>query len=99
MGIKVAFLEEETDVVDAPSPVLLVPRSAVLGSGDRGRHVLVVRADDAEDGSVLLERRPVLVGTAQDSRLRIIDGLQPGERIVSDPPPGVDGGFRVLLAD
>ena len=98
MGIKVAFLEEEADVVEAPPSGVLVPKSAVLGEG-RERHVLVVPGEVAEDGSVLLERRAVLVGTEHNSRLRIVDGLRAGERIVRDPPLGLRGGTRVLLAD
>jgi len=98
MGIKVAFLDEETDVVDAPPPGVLVPRSAVQSEG-RARHVFVVRTEDAGDRTALLERRAVLVGAARDSDLRIVDGLRAGERIVRDPPLGLKDGYRVALAD
>ncbi|MCE2426137.1 MAG: efflux RND transporter periplasmic adaptor subunit [Pseudomonadales bacterium] len=98
MGVKVAFLEEETDVVDAPPTGVLVPRTAVLGRGDDS-HVFVVNADDAEGQWVPVERRKVLVGVERDSRIRVIDGLRAGERIVSDPPAGLGDGSRVVLAD
>lgn len=98
MGVKVAFLEEATDVVEAPPPGVLVPRSAVVSDGG-GRYVFVVRADRTENGTVPVERRAVLVGSEQDSLLRIVDGLRAGERIVSDPPLGLGDGWRVVLAD
>ena len=104
MGVKVAFLkeleelEEETDVVEAPPTGMLVPKTAVLGRGNDS-HVFVVNADDAEEQWVSVERREVQVGVERDSRIRVIDGLRAGERIVSDPPAGLGDGQRVVLAD
>jgi len=55
---------------------LVVPRSAVLNSGDR--QIVFV---DKGDGN--FEQREVKVGAEADGRVEILSGLQPGERIVT----------------
>ncbi len=80
MGVRVAFLEEEVDLAEAPRPTpgVLVPRSAIAG-GDGGRHVWVVVGD--ADGGVV-ERRDVVVGKTEGARAQVTDGLRAGERVV-----------------
>jgi Cu(I)/Ag(I) efflux system membrane fusion protein len=58
------------------TPVLNVPRSAVLVTGERALAFLK-RADGA------FEPRPVSLGRATDERLEILDGLSPGDTVVA----------------
>jgi Cu(I)/Ag(I) efflux system membrane fusion protein len=60
----------------AGAPVLHVPRSAVLSTGERDL-VFVRRADG------MLEPRDVVRGTATDDRVEIKDGLRAGETVVA----------------
>jgi cobalt-zinc-cadmium efflux system membrane fusion protein len=56
--------------------VLLIPSTSVLADGEKSRVVIV-------DGSVFRVRQ-VIVGPEIDGRVRVLDGLKPGERIVTD---------------
>lgn len=101
MGVRVAFLGEEIPAV-ATSPMaqgLWVPRSAVAGSGS-DRHVWVV-LDDAEGRFV--ERRGVVVGASEGSRVRVTDGLEEGDRVVNSSNDTLAAelrdGLRVSLAN
>ena len=101
MGVRVAFLGEEIPAV-ATSPMaqgLWVPRSAVAGSGS-DRHVWVV-LDDAEGRFV--ERRGVVVGASEGSRVRVTDGLEEGDRVVKSSNDTLAAelrdGLRVSLAN
>ena len=101
MGVRVAFLGEEIPAV-ATSPMaqgLWVPRSAVAGSGS-DRHVWVV-LDDAEGRFV--ERRGVVVGASEGSRVRVTDGLEEGDRVVKSSNDTLAAelrdGLRVGLAN
>lgn len=101
MGVRVAFLGEEIPAATTSptSPGVWVPRSAVAGSGS-DRHVWVV-LDDAEGRFV--ERRGVVVGASEGSRVRIIDGLEEGDRVVESSNDALEAelrdGLRVSLAD
>ena len=102
MGVKVAFLEEGTDVDQAPRsvPGVLVPRSAVAGSGT-GSRVWVVLTDTS--GDALVERRGVVMGKTEGSRVRITDGLSAGERVVEAVNDALEqelrDGTRVSVVD
>ena len=102
MGVKVAFLEEGTDVTQAPRPApgVLIPRSAIVGSGT-GSRVWVVLTDDS--GVALVEQRRVVTGKAEGSRVRITDGLSAGERVVASVSQALEDelrdGVRVSVAD
>lgn len=56
--------------------VLTVPRSAVLATGERS--IVFVR-----DSTGLLDPREVAVGASNDERIEILQGLSPGETVVS----------------
>ncbi len=58
---------------------LTVPRSAVLGEG--GALFAFVQRDDSPD---LFDRRAVVTGISDDRYVEIIDGLLPGERVVTE---------------
>lgn len=102
MGVRVAFLGEE---VPAPttSPTaqgVWAPRSAVAGSGS-DRHAWIV-LDDSE-GRPFVERRDVVVGATEGSRVRITDGLKEGDRVVKSLNDTLAAelrdGLRVSLAN
>lgn len=102
MGVRVAFLGEEIEAAEFPAaePGVWVPRSAVAGSGT-DRYAWVVL--DSGDGAQFVERRSVVVGTAEGSRVRITDGLRGGERVVKSLNAALAqelrDGVRVGLAD
>ncbi len=58
---------------------LVVPKRTVLG--EFGNPFVFVQRDDAHD---LFERRPVITGLSNDRFIEIIDGVLPGERVVSE---------------
>ncbi len=58
---------------------LAVPKSAVLG--DAGALFVFVQSDDTPD---LFDRRPVVVGVSNDRYIEVIDGVAPGERVVTE---------------
>lgn len=57
------------------TPVLNVPRSAVLSTGERA--LVFVRRDDG-----MLEPRNITVGLANDDRIQVLSGLRAGEIVV-----------------
>jgi cobalt-zinc-cadmium efflux system membrane fusion protein len=66
------------DVLNAADrKLVLVPSKAVLNEGDKT--IVIV----ASEGSVFRARR-VDVGPETDGRVRVLDGLRPGEKIVTD---------------
>ena len=77
MGVKVRFLDE----TPAPPPVaeagVLVPADAVTDTGSEA-YVWVVSEDR-------VSRRPVVVAGTRGADLRVIAGLEGGERVVSFP--------------
>ena len=74
MGVKVAFLEDQTGAAEAQTATVYVSQDAVLTDSD-GNFVWIVR-----DDAVL--RRPVSVGQASGPRIQIMSGLAAGDRIV-----------------
>ena len=102
MGVKVAFLEEATDLAQAPRPVpgVLIPTSAIVGSGTESR-VWVVLTDDS--GVAFVEQRRVVAGKREGSRVRITDGLSAGERVVASMSQALEDelrdGVRVSVGD
>ena len=66
-------------VTDRADTALVVPRAALLG--DFGA-LFVFVADDAD--STRFERRPVVTGLADDRSVEIVEGVLPGERVVTE---------------
>ncbi len=79
MGIRVAFLEEQVDVDSAAAaPVgVLVPNSAV-GQGGLGESFVYVVSDEQ------VRKRNVTVGSREGAQIRLLSGLNNGERVVAD---------------
>jgi RND family efflux transporter MFP subunit len=87
MGARVSFFEDrETPEGSAPAGVL-VPSSAIVERSGRSV-VFVVEGSRAR-------QRPVTPGPSQGERRRVLDGLQPGERVVRSPPPALADGMVV----
>jgi len=74
MGVRVAFLDEASPSDLAPGGVL-VPESSVARDPD-GTYVYVVSGDKAS-------RRGVITGEREGSRVRVLSGLDSGERVVA----------------
>ena len=79
MGVKVAFLTEPAarpaETAAAAPPAVLAPTAAVL-EDNGSRYVWVVAGEVAE-------RRRVSVAGADRGRLRVVEGLASGERVVA----------------
>ena len=78
MGVRVAFLEEKSSHAEgtAARTGVFVPYDSVARD-DAGQFVFVVDAQ-------LASRRSVTIAERQGARVRIVDGLGNGERVVAD---------------
>ncbi len=70
------YANVEIDTAAGGAPVLSVPNSAVLDSGTR--QVVLVAAGEGR-----FEPRPVRLGVHGDDWVQILDGIKPGERVVT----------------
>ena len=76
MGVRVAFLDDEVASETLPAPGgVLIPDGAVA-EDVQGRFVYVVDGQQAS-------RRSVTTGERQGSRVRVVSGLDNGERVVA----------------
>lgn len=84
MGVRVAFLEEAVAEEDSAvvQPGVLLPATSIT---DDGRYVFVVSGDRAE-------RRAVVLGDREGARIRVLSGVERGERVV------VELNEEILLA-
>ena len=89
MGVKVAFLGEESSTRATGATWVLVPRSAVREEG--GSQVVFVY----RDGRV--ERRAVRLGRVQGNDQEVVAGLSSGEQIVVKGLDGLREGLRVRI--
>ena len=91
MGVRVAFLEDDapagTGGAGERAAGVVVPKGAVA-LRDGANVVFVVK-----DGRV--ERRPARVAADGTASVRVLDGLEPGERVVIDPPAELADGAAV----
>ena len=87
MGVKVAFQSAETEKNDVVRANVLVPKTA-LQKVDERDVVWVLR-----DGRV--ERRAVTIVPSEGDEASITAGLNHGERVVINAPPGLIDGSRV----
>jgi RND family efflux transporter MFP subunit len=95
MGVRVGFLESRAPGA-APAPTaagVLVPAGAVQPEGREAGSVFVVI------GGATVERRRVTLGPDVAGQKRVLTGLQAGERVVVTPPPTLEDGQRVRVAD
>jgi multidrug efflux pump subunit AcrA (membrane-fusion protein) len=93
MGVRIVFLPEDAAPRpgggEAGEPALLVPESALVRV-EGGTAVMVVERDR-------VSLRPVTLGERRGGRVSISSGLEPGERVVLEPPAGLEDGDRVLV--
>ena len=75
----------------APRMGLSVPELAVVGEGD-ARFVYVVGADGKA------KRTQVRTGLRSDGRIEILEGLQPGQKVVTEGVVKLSDGMQVRLA-
>jgi membrane fusion protein (multidrug efflux system) len=75
----------------SPRLGLSVPELAIVGEGDQ-RFVYVL----APDGSV--KRTPVRTGLRSAGRIEILEGLQPGQKVVTEGVVKLSDGMKVRLA-
>ena len=77
---------------------LLAPRTAILNLTNERGQAWIVDHSNRSSGPVAALRDVTLAGPEHNGLIEITDGLQPGDRIIVDPPttlkPGV--GIRVL---
>ncbi len=95
MGLRVVFLPKDTpaEVAGAPEgppPLLLVEEAVVRADGGFAAFVY-------ERGVVAL--RPLDLGPRRGGRVVVRAGVQEGEQVVLDPPPGLADGDRVQLEE
>ncbi|MDA1075540.1 MAG: efflux RND transporter periplasmic adaptor subunit [Proteobacteria bacterium] len=75
MGVRVVFLAQEARVPEqTPLRGVTIPADAIVKNG-AGHQVYVVVADQAQ-------ARAVVIADRRGATVRVIDGLQPGERVV-----------------
>lgn len=75
----------------APRMSLSVPELAVIGEGD-ARFVFVVGEDE------VARRTEVKTGIRSSGRIEIVDGLRPGQRVVTEGVVKLTDGMKVRLA-
>ncbi len=75
----------------APRTSLSVPELAVIGEGE-GRYVFVL------DGEGVARRRQVRTGMRAGGRVESVEGLEPGQRVITEGVVKAADGMRVRLA-
>lgn len=68
-----------------PVPYIVIPRSAIIGENT----VAVIRDD------FLVDLKTVNVAYVEDEKAFLLDGLQEGERVVTDPTDKLEMGMQV----
>ena len=91
MGVKVAFLGDESEAAANPRRALKVPRAAVRQ--EAGQDLVWV----VKEGRV--ERRAVKLGAAPGDPVEVEAGLAAGERVVIEGPADLRDGARVQERD
>jgi membrane fusion protein (multidrug efflux system) len=79
------------NIETAPRLGLAVPELAVVGEGD-SRYVYIVGPDG------VAKRVQVKTGLRQEGRIEIVEGLQPGQRIVTEGVVKLADGMKVRVA-
>jgi RND family efflux transporter MFP subunit len=89
MGIKVAFLEDESKDAKTDGPKLTLKSSAVIQNGDRA-YVYVYK-------SGIIEQREIRAGDSKNDITEIFSGLNAGDRIVDNPSDRLKDGMKVKI--
>lgn len=89
MGVRVAFLSADEPAAPSAPSRLLVPAAALVEAGG-GTHAFVLQGEN-------VVRRQVEVGEARGEFRQVLGGLRSGERVVLDPPAGLEDGNKVRV--
>jgi membrane fusion protein, multidrug efflux system len=79
------------NIETTPRTALALPELAVVGEGD-SRFVYVVGEDNR------VKRTPVRTGLRRDGRIEIVEGIQPGEPVVTEGVVKLSDGMPVRVA-
>lgn len=93
MLARAKFFAAGTEESDQPAQRTLVPDALVHRAADGQGHVWL--ADQARNVAVL---RTVTLGRGTaDGWIEVLDGLQPGDRLIADPPANLKDGRRLRI--
>jgi RND family efflux transporter MFP subunit len=87
MGVKVAFLPDETPQQKKSAAVALVPQQAIHAAGEHNAVFLY------HDGVV--ERRAVSTGATRDANVEVLSGIAVGDLVIVKGPQDLQDGQRV----
>ncbi len=76
----------------------LVPAEAVQ-IADEKRFLYVVKPDGKNAGASIVERREAKIGRTDETRAEVLEGIQPGERVVTDGIDRLRSGSAVIPDD
>ena len=91
IGVRVAFLDAEPAKAAKPAGGVLVPADAVRGE-DAAAVAFVY------DGGTV-QRRAVTLGRTTGGQRHLLTGVSAGERVVLSPPPTLNDGATVTVAE
>lgn len=77
--------------------VAIVVPPFTLGEDQVGRYAFVLQS--AENGTALVRRQPVVVGNVLAEGIEVLDGLEPGMRVVTAGVSVLRDGMKVLYQD
>ena len=80
----------------AKSAAIVVP-PFTLGEDQTGRYAFVLQS--TEDGTALVRRQPVVVGNVLAEGIEVLEGLEPGTRVVTAGVSVLRDGMKVLYQD
>lgn len=89
MGVRVAFLSADEPAAPTAPSRLLVPAAALV-EADGGSYAFVLQGEQ-------VERRAVRAGETRGEFRQVLDGLRSGERVVLEPPAGLEDGSKVRV--
>ncbi len=81
---------------DAENTAIVVP-PFTLGEDQAGRYAFVLQS--ADDGTALVRRQPVVVGNVLAEGIEVLEGLEPGMRVVTAGVSVLRDGMKVLYQD
>jgi RND family efflux transporter MFP subunit len=89
MGAKVSFLKEQ--VTEAPEEIngVMIPSSAIIKEDDLS-YVFVIK-------NGLIIKTKIAVGSSSSNFSRLIDGVEVGDNVVTDPNNELQNGQEVLI--
>jgi RND family efflux transporter MFP subunit len=89
MGAKVSFLKEQ--VTEAPEEIngVMIPSSAIIKEDDLS-YVFIIK-----NGSII--KTKIAIGSSSSNFSRLIDGVEVGDNVVTDPNNELQNGQEVLI--